>query len=137
MATGTLVMPTPEEKAPIEPVSPEEAKEPQAPTPFDIIMARFDALDKRYEQLGTAVVKISERLEQPAEMQITPGAPGNPLGSIGQIIDLIKTGLGQGEGGSNDYFAELYKHAHENYDNKVLFPALNRLAGAEVRHVTG
>ena len=50
---GTLTTGTITEPVPPVPLAPER-------TPFDVIIERFDAIDKRLDQQGTAIVKLAE-----------------------------------------------------------------------------
>ena len=111
-----------------------ELVEPAPPTDHDLLME----LVQRYEVLGNAVVKLSEKVADPARATLTQGAPAaaGPSGvdMMGRLIDVAMKALGGNSGGSS-LFQELYVKAHENYDTRVLLPTFSNLARGELKHV--
>lgn len=107
---------------------------PAIPSDHDLLME----LAQRYEVLGNAVVKLSERVTDPARAAVTQGAPAaaGPSGTdlIGKLIDIATKAL-SGDSGGSSLFQQLYVKAHENYDQRVLLPTFSNLARGEIRHV--
>ena len=126
---GTLTTGTITEPVPPVPLAPER-------TPFDVIIERFDAIDKRLDQQGTAIVKLAEMQTMPAVPGQVPAVANVMMNNIGSIIDIVKQALGGSGAPGNDLMLDLYKQAHANFDQKVLMPTFTNLAKGEIRHVT-
>ena len=110
--------------------------QPPVPSDHDLLLE----LVQRYEVLGNAVVKLSEKIADPGRAIVTQGAPaaaGSGVDLIGKLIDVATKALGGNTGGGNDLLLDLYRKAHENFDQRVLMPTFTNLARGEVRHVSG
>jgi hypothetical protein len=129
--TGSTVQPEPE--AP----PPPSDQTPQPPTALEIMLARFDAIDKRLDQHATALVRLSEIAAGPGT-SIAQGAPGESGGDFfGNIIALLRQGLTESGSGMD----ALYRDVGEKVIGSTIDSAVKRIVkstGADAAsHVTG
>lgn len=127
MASGAIALPQ-------EPQAPATQSQAAAKTALELIVERFDVIEKRLDQQATATVKILELITSP--QQGVAQQQGGLMGLAQQLLPAFGDAL-RGGSGPNDFFMELYKQAHINYDNKVLMPTFTKLAKGDVQHVTG
>jgi len=133
-----------EESTPVPPQPPNQVTASDVPQPktlAEIIIERLDALDKKYETLGNAVVRIAERLDSPTA--IVPAAQSTamagPMGQYQGIIDLARTFLSSG--GESDSLNEIYLSVGKQIVDKNLQGVISRVvrttASETASHVTG
>ena len=126
------VEPTP----PVEPVAPAAEK-----NVAQVILEQLAEIRAREDQLANAMTKLAEKVMTPQGNQTGP----NPkTGGIQDIFSMADKAFdawnkynGQNQQGPGNFFFDLYKKAHENFDSKVLMPGLTRMANAEMNPANG
>src|SRR5579863_2530753 len=115
------------------PTEPPPAQKSALEVMMEYMEARFNALDKRVDQQGAAVVRISEIITSPPAQQAAQGQ--GLLGLIQQLVPAFNSALASG--GEN----EMYIRVGKSVIDGALEGTIKRVvkaAGAEgAKHVTG
>jgi hypothetical protein len=134
MTTGAMAP-----EAPPEPVPPSAQEPAPQKSPFEIFMERFDNIDKRLDQQGTAIVKLAELVTTPQPGQPAAAGAGDPGGWLGDIIKLLRSELGNSA--PENAMDTLYRDVGEKVIGKTIDSAISRIVkstGADAAsHVTG
>ena len=134
------VEPTP----PAEPVAPAGPAAPAAEKNVaQVILEQLAEIRAREDQLANAMAKLAEKVLTPQGNQTGPFNPKTAGGvqdifsMAGKALDAWNKYNGQNQQGPGNFFFDLYKKAHENFDSKVLMPGLTRMANVEMNPANG